>query len=80
MKSSEGLFIDRAAHALVAMAEADGSLQPGGTIVQPTGGNTGVSLAMIAAARGYKCHLTIPENISPDKARKLVPLANIDLF
>eukprot|EP01065_Artemidia_motanka_P007249 TRINITY_DN13588_c0_g1_i1.p1 TRINITY_DN13588_c0_g1~~TRINITY_DN13588_c0_g1_i1.p1 ORF type:complete len:381 (+),score=123.92 TRINITY_DN13588_c0_g1_i1:69-1145(+) len=62
-----GSVKDRAAMALVASAELDGSLKPGGTIVQPTGGNTGVSLAMIARARGYKCHVTFPENISRDK-------------
>jgi cysteine synthase len=58
---------DRAAHALVDHAIASGELKPGGTIVQGTGGNTGVSLAMIAKSRGYKAHVCIPENISPDK-------------
>ena len=60
---------DRAAHALIDAAVASGELKPGGTLIQGTGGNTGISLAMIAAAaaEGYKCHLTIPENISPDK-------------
>lgn len=66
-----GSVKDRAAHALVDAAIASGKLKPGGTIVQPTGGNTGVSLAMIARARGYKCHLAIPENISPDKIELL---------
>lgn len=66
-----GSVKDRASHALVAAAAASGELQPGGTIVQGTGGNTGVSLAMIARARGYKCHLTIPDNISPDKVELL---------
>lgn len=66
-----GSVKDRAAHALVSAAIASGELKPGGTIVQGTGGNTGVSLAMIARARGYRCHLTIPENISPDKIELL---------
>jgi cysteine synthase A len=62
-----GSVKDRAAHALIDCAVASGALEPGGTIIQGTGGNTGISLAMIARARGYRCHLTIPENISPDK-------------
>lgn len=66
-----GSVKDRAAHALVESAVASGELKPGGTIVQGTGGNTGVSLAMIARAKGYNCHLTIPENISPDKTELL---------
>ena len=66
-----GSVKDRASHALVAAAVASGELKPGGTIVQGTGGNTGVSLAMIARARGFKCHLTIPDNISPDKIELL---------
>jgi hypothetical protein len=66
-----GSIKDRASHALIDEAVASGELQPGGTIVQGTGGNTGISLAMISQARGYKCHLTIPENISPDKIELL---------
>ena len=66
-----GSVKDRAAHALVQSAVDSGELQPGGTIVQGTGGNTGVSLAMISKAKGYKCHLTIPENISEDKKELL---------
>ena len=66
-----GSVKDRAAHALVQAAIESGELQPGGTIVQATGGNTGISLAMIAKAKGYRCHLTIPENISNDKKELL---------
>eukprot|EP01062_Namystynia_karyoxenos_P017621 TRINITY_DN16506_c0_g1_i1.p1 TRINITY_DN16506_c0_g1~~TRINITY_DN16506_c0_g1_i1.p1 ORF type:complete len:380 (+),score=138.54 TRINITY_DN16506_c0_g1_i1:85-1140(+) len=62
-----GSVKDRAAHALIRSAELDGSLKPGGLVVQPTGGNTGVSLAMICRARGYRCHLCFPNNISRDK-------------
>jgi cysteine synthase A len=62
-----GSVKDRAAHFLVASVEASGELQPGGTVVQPSGGNTGISLAMVCAAKGYKAHITIPENISPNK-------------
>lgn len=66
-----GSVKDRAAHALIQAAIESGELQPGGTIVQATGGNTGISLAMIAKAKGYRCHLTIPENISNDKKELL---------
>lgn len=62
-----GSVKNRAAHALVAAAAAAGDLKPGGTIVQGTGGNTGVSLAMIGRALGYKVHVCIPDNISVDK-------------
>jgi len=62
-----GSVKDRAAHFLLASVEASGALKPGGTVVQPSGGNTGISLAMLCAAKGYKAHITIPENISPNK-------------
>lgn len=62
-----GSVKDRAAHFLVAAAERSGQLKPGGTVVQGTGGNTGVSLAFICNAKGYKCHFTYPENISQEK-------------
>jgi cysteine synthase A len=52
---------------MIEAAERSGALQPGGTIIEATGGNTGVGLAMIAAARGYRAILTMPSNISQDK-------------
>ncbi len=58
---------DRIALAMVEAAERDGRLQPGGTIVEPTSGNTGVGLAIVAARRGYKCVFTCPDKVAPDK-------------
>src|SRR5512143_273070 len=54
---------DRIALSMVDAAERDGKLKPGGTIVEPTSGNTGVGLAVVAAARGYRCVLTMPETM-----------------
>ena len=62
-----GSIKDRVAVALVDAAEADGSLQPGGTIVEPTSGNTGIGLALAAAARGYRVIITMPEKMSQEK-------------
>ncbi len=58
---------DRIGAAIIDAAEADGSLQPGGTIVEATSGNTGIALAMVAAARGYKLVLTMPESMSKER-------------
>jgi len=58
---------DRLAIAVVDAAEASGELTPGGTIVEATSGNTGIALAMVAAARGYKAVLTMPETMSNER-------------
>ena len=58
---------DRAALAMVDAAEKSGVLKPGITLVEPTSGNTGISLAMIAAERGYRCILTMPETMSKER-------------
>ena len=58
---------DRIGWAMVQAAETDGRLKPGGTIVEPTSGNTGIALAFIAAARGYRCVLTMPETMSVER-------------
>ncbi len=58
---------DRLAIAIVDAAEASGELLPGGTIVEATSGNTGIALAMVAAARGYKAVLTMPESMSMER-------------
>ena len=58
---------DRLAIAIVDAAEASGELTPGGTIVEATSGNTGIALAMVAAARGYRAVLTMPETLSTER-------------
>ena len=58
---------DRVARAMVDAAEREGRLSPGGTIIEPTSGNTGVGLAMVAAARGYHLVLTMPDTMSVER-------------
>ncbi len=58
---------DRIGIAMVDSAEKDGSLKPGGTIVEATSGNTGIALAMVGAARGYKVILTMPDSMSKER-------------
>ena len=62
-----GSVKDRIATRMIEAAEASGELQPGGTIVEPTSGNTGVGLAMVAQAKGYKCVFVCPDKVSQDK-------------
>ncbi|MEI6598342.1 MAG: pyridoxal-phosphate dependent enzyme, partial [bacterium] len=62
---------DRLAIAMIDAAEASGELKPGGTIVEATSGNTGIGVAMVAAARGYKSIFTMPESVSKER-RKLI--------
>src|ERR1700755_1747583 len=58
---------DRIGVAIVDAAERSGALQPGGTIVEATSGNTGIALALVGAARGYKVILTMPETMSTER-------------
>lgn len=67
-----GSIKDRIALSMVEAAERDGSLQPGGTIVEPTSGNTGVGLAMVAAVKGYKLVLVMPESMSLERRRLML--------
>ena len=66
-----GSVKDRIALRMVEAAEADGSLRPGGTIVEPTSGNTGVGLALVAQAKGYQCVFVCPDKVSEDKRNVL---------
>ena len=62
-----GSIKDRPALAMIEAAEHEGLLKPGGTIVEPTSGNTGVGLAIVAARRGYRCIFTMPDKIASEK-------------
>ncbi|MDT0186551.1 cystathionine beta-synthase [Microbacterium sp. ARD31] len=66
-----GSVKDRIATRMIEAAEASGALQPGGTIVEPTSGNTGVGLAMVAQQKGYKCVFVCPDKVSEDKRNVL---------
>ena len=75
-----GSIKDRIALAMVEDAEASGALQPGGTIVEPTSGNTGIGLAMVAAVKGYKLVLVMPESMSIERRRLMLAYgASFDL-
>jgi cysteine synthase len=75
-----GSIKDRIALAMVEAAEASGDLKPGGTIVEPTSGNTGVGLAMVAAVKGYKLILVMPESMSIERRRLMLAYgASFDL-
>jgi cystathionine beta-synthase len=62
---------DRIATRIIDAAEASGDLRPGGTIVEPTSGNTGVGLALVAQQRGYRCVFVLPDKVGEDKRNVL---------
>jgi len=70
-RNPTGSVKDRAAFFMVAQAEKEGLLSPGATIIEPTSGNTGISLAMVARLRGYKLIVVMPENTSEERRQLL---------
>src|ERR1700683_4858952 len=70
-RNPTGSVKDRVAKALIEDAEEKGAIAPGQTILEPTSGNTGISLAMICSLKGYKLKVVMPENVTPERTQLL---------
>src|SRR6202051_4817419 len=70
-RNPTGSVKDRVARALIEDAEEKGAIEVGQTILEPTSGNTGISLAMICARRGYRLKVVMPENVTPERTQLL---------
>ena len=70
-ENPSGSMKDRAAQAMISRAEEDGRLKPGDTIVEYTGGSTGISLALVCVARGYRIHIITSDAFSQDKLNQM---------
>src|ERR1700740_1836265 len=70
-RNPTGSVKDRVARALIEDAEAKGAIAPGSTVLEPTSGNTGISLAMICSRKGYRLKVVMPENVTPERTQLL---------
>ena len=79
MQNPAGSVKDRIAKAMILAAEADGTLTPGKTIIEPSSGNTGIAMAMIARTRGYPIKIVLPENVSIER-RQLLEICGAEII